>query len=145
MAHRRPPVDEAHDVEGSAQHRRVLAHRDGRGVGDVGAVEGLDDPPLADDPVVSRRRSLGRRDADGAVEVAPADLVDLVLGAAADEPDLQRLALPGQALLVEPGLELLLVDHWLPTSCSMNSAYLARAASRSLGMWRVGQRSSLAS
>ena len=35
--HRRPPVDEPHQVEGAAEHRRVGAHGDGLGVRDVGA------------------------------------------------------------------------------------------------------------
>ena len=44
-AHRRPPVDEAHQVERPAQHRRVLAHRDRRAQG--GPAPGIGDPAQA--------------------------------------------------------------------------------------------------
>ena len=55
-------------------------------------VERLDDAPLPQMPVVPALRRGRRRDAQRAVEVAPADLVDLVLGAARHEAALDRLA-----------------------------------------------------
>ena len=70
--HRRPAVDPAHQVEGAAEHRRVLAHPDGLGVGHLGAVERLDDPPLADDALVAVGRRGGRWDPDHAVDAVAA-------------------------------------------------------------------------
>ena len=103
--HRGPAVDEAHEVEGPAEHRLVGAHGDGLGVGHVRPVERLDDPPLAHDAVVARRGRARRRDAHGAVQVAPAQLVDLVLAAPGDVAVLQRRPHP-EALGVEPGGQL---------------------------------------
>ena len=92
LVHRRPPVDETHQVEGPAQDRGVGAHGDGLGVGHVGAVQGLDDAPLPVDALVPGGRRRWWRDPHRAVQVAAADLVDLVLGAAGHEPMLDRLA-----------------------------------------------------
>ncbi len=104
-AHGRPAVHEAHEVEGAAEHRGVGAQGDGLGVGDVGAVEGLDDAPLAHDALVPIGHRGGRRDADGAVHVAATHLVDLVLAAAGDVAVLDRRA-DAQALGVHPGGQL---------------------------------------
>src|SRR5262245_40019508 len=148
--HRRPAVDEAHEVEGAAEHRRIGAHRDRSGVRHVRAVQGLDDAPLAHDALVPRGRRARRRDADGAVKVAAADLVDLVLRSARDVTVLDRLALAWEPFTVHPRAEALDVDagdaraHRLPTSCSRYSAYFSRASARSFGTCRVGHMSSLA-
>src|ERR1019366_3554762 len=77
--HRRPAVDEAHDVEGPAQHAGVLAHGHGRGVGYVRPGGRPDDPPLAQDALVARGGGGARRDAQRTVDLAPPDLEDLVL------------------------------------------------------------------
>src|SRR5439155_23338968 len=61
--HRRPAVDEPHDVEGPAQDRRVGASADRLRVWHVGAVERVDDAPLAQDAVVAALRRGGGRDA----------------------------------------------------------------------------------
>ncbi len=100
--HRRPAVDPTHQVEGAAEHRRVLAHADGGGVRHLGAVERLDDAPLAQDALVAVDGRRRRRDADHAVEVAPPQLVDLVLRTAGDERVLERLTLAVEALVVHP-------------------------------------------
>ena len=89
-AHGRPAVDEAHQVEGAAQHRRVRADGDGLGVRHVRPVQRLDDPPLADDAGVPLGRCGRRRDPHGGVQVAPAQLVDLVLAAPRDVAVLER-------------------------------------------------------
>ena len=102
QAHRRPAVDEAHQVEGPAQHRGVGTDGDGPRVRHVGAVSASMMRHSRMMPVVPGLRRAGRRDAQGAVQVAPADLVDLVLGAAGDEAALDRLALSGDVLAVQP-------------------------------------------
>ena len=68
--HGGPAVDEPHEVERSAEHRRIRADGDCFGVRHVGAVEGFDDPPLPKDPVVARCGSMWRRDAQRGPEVA---------------------------------------------------------------------------
>ena len=106
--HGRPAVDEAHQVKGAPQHGLVRAQRDGLGVRHVRAAEGLDDAPLAHDPLVARRRGGRRRDPHGAVQVPPAQLVDLVLAAARDVVVFERRP-HAQPLRVEPGRQPLLV------------------------------------
>ena len=78
-AHGRPSVDEAHQVEGATQDGRVGADGNGGRVGDIGAVERLDYPPLPDDSLVAARGCGRGRYAQGAVQITSADLVDLVL------------------------------------------------------------------
>ena len=155
--HRRPAVDEAHQVEGPPEHRLVGAHGDGLGVRHVGAVERLDDPPLAHDALVARGGRARRRDAHGAVQVAAAQLVDLVLAPPGDVAVLERRPDP-EPLGVEPGRQLVDVGdrrrvglergllgraHRFPTSSSRYLAYFALAASCRLGSHCVGQMSSL--
>src|SRR3546814_17630902 len=82
VVHRRPAVDEAYQVEGAAEHARVLAQRDGFGVGHVGAGEGVDDAVLADDALGPVGRCGGGRDAHDAAQVAAGELVDVVMIAA---------------------------------------------------------------
>ena len=81
--------------------------------------------------------------AQGAVEVAAAELVDLVLAAARDEALRERLALAGETGVVHPRRESVEVDHRFPTSCSRYSANFSRAAAMRFGRCCVGQRSSL--
>ena len=143
-----PAVDEPHQVEGAAQHRRVVAHRDRFGVGHVGAGQGVDDPPLAEDARCPRRRCRARRDPQRRVQVAAADLVDLVLAASRDVALLERRARAGQSLGVEPagqrlGIEDRVGAHRFPTSCSRYSAYFSRAVASFLVLVSVGHRSSL--
>jgi hypothetical protein len=80
-------------------------------VRDIRAIECLDDPPLAHDPVVATRRRGRRWDAQRPVEVTATDLVDLVLRTARDVAVLDRLALPGESLSVHPFGESIDVDH----------------------------------
>ncbi len=155
--HRRPAVDEAHQVEGPPEHRRVGADGDGLRVRHVGPAERLDDPPLAHDALVARGGRARRGDAHGAVQVAAAQLVDLVLAAAGDVAVLERRPDP-EPLGVEPGRQLVHVGdrrhlhlqrrllgraHRFPTSSSRYLAYFALAASCRLGSHCVGQMSSL--
>ena len=132
--HRRPAVDEAHQVEGAAEHRRVLAHADGRGVRHVGAVERLDDAPLAQDALVAvgrapsaagcgsrrgGRRAGSRRSRSGCRRRRSA--------CSSGSP------LPARPCVVHPGREPVEVDHRFPTSCSRYSAYFALAAASFFG------------
>src|SRR6202022_3946489 len=143
VVHRRPAVDESHQVERTTENGGVRAHRDGRSMRHIRAVQRLDDPPLPKYPPVAVGWSAGRRDADHAGFLAAADLVDLVLGAAREKPSLYRLALAGQRGAVHPVGKARNVDHRFPTSRSRYSANLARAASRFFGIHSVGQMSSL--
>jgi len=91
LIHRGPAVDEAHQIEGPPQHLWVGAHADRRGVRDVGAIERLDDAPLAQDALVPvGRRALRWHPDDAAVPSAP-QFVDDVLGAAGQKLRLQLL------------------------------------------------------
>ena len=109
--HRRPSVHEAHQVKGTAEDRLVRAHGDGRGVGHVGSLERLDDPPLSEDALVAALRGRGWWDPDGTVQLSPADLVDLVLRPARDVGLGDLLTLPRQSGLVHPPAEAVEVDH----------------------------------
>ena len=148
IVHRRPAVDEAHQVEGAARAPTgpsQTAMR--RGVGHVGAVERLDDAPLAQDAVVARRRGpsaagcaarrAGRRGGSRRSRSACRRETkrDCSSGLA--------LARASPDLVAARPVEALDVDHRLPTSCSRYSAYFGRAAARRLGRCWVGHRSSL--
>ncbi len=100
--HRRPAVDETHQVERASQNRGVGAHANSLGVRHVGAVECLDDPPLAQDALVAVRGSAGRWHPQDAAFLAAAQLVDHVLRPAGQEPRLERLTLARQRLAVHP-------------------------------------------
>lgn len=102
LIHRRPAVDETHQIEGPAQHVGVRTHADGCGVRDIGAVERFDDAPLPQDALVAVGWCTGRRHAQHAGFLAAANLVDDVLGAAGQEVRGQRLACTGQAGVVHP-------------------------------------------
>jgi hypothetical protein len=118
--HRRPAVDETHQVEGAAEDGGVVAHPDRRGVRDLGAVEGFDDAPFAQDALVAVRWRAGRRHPQHAAVLAAADLVDDVLGAAGQEPGLQWFPDARQLLTVHPVRQACGVDvaHRLPTVVS---------------------------
>ena len=148
--HRRPAVDETHQIEGAAKHGRIGAHRDHRRVRHVGAGQRLDDPPLPQDPGVPVGRRGRRRDPHHAVQVAPADLVDLVLAAPGDVPVGQRRPCT-QPVSVHPADEPGRVGEnrcfnsgqRFPTSCSRYAANFARANASFFGRCSVGHRSSL--
>ncbi|MDT5324972.1 MAG: hypothetical protein QOF25_2124 [Mycobacterium sp.] len=161
LIHRGPSVDEAHQIERATEHRRVVAYTDGGRVRNLGAVERLDDAPLAQNPLVPVRRGTRRWHADDAALVAPGELVDHVLRAAGQKPRGQRLPRARQRRTVHPLGEAVDVDagadadvrssggcgrfgHRLPTSSSRYSANLALAASRLRGSHSDGQTSSLA-
>ena len=137
-AHRRPAIDEPHQVEGPSQHRGVLADGHGGGVGHLGPVQGLDDAPLAQDALITVGRRLRWRDADHTAGLTPADLVDVVLGTTGQDAVLDGLALARQPLPVHPGGQPLEVDHRFPSSSSMYSANLALAASSFPGIHSDG-------
>ena len=95
------------------------------GVGYLGPVERLDDPPLPQDagiPALGRR---GGRDPHRAVELTALDLVDLVLRAARHVAVLDRFTFAGEPDVVHPGLELLDVDHTFPISSSRLSLIMS--------------------
>src|SRR5439155_4150333 len=129
LVHRRPAVDEAHQVERAPGDGGVVAHGNGLGVGYVGPLEGGDDAPLPQDPVVPVSRRFRRRDADGAAQLAAMDVVELVLRAAREQAVLDGLTLARWDVVVHPRRQPLEVDHKFPTSCSRYSANLALAAS----------------
>ncbi len=114
--HGRPAVHVAHQIEGAPEHRLVVARGDGRGMGHVGPVERLDDPPLADDPRVAGLRRGGRGDPQCAVHITSVDLVDLVLGPPGDEGVLDGCT-HTEAPLVHPRFQSFDGDHHrFPTS-----------------------------
>jgi hypothetical protein len=92
-------------------YQRFGAAGDGPGTRDVGAGQGVDDAPFPEDARVAVGRRRRRRDPHGAAQLTPADLVDLVLRAAGKQPVREGLALPGQALVVQPPGEAPDVDH----------------------------------
>ena len=116
--HRRPAVDEAHQVEGPAEHGRVLARGDRGRVRHVGPGERREDAPLAQDALVARGRRAGRRDAQGSLQIAATDLVDLVLRAPGQEALRERLGATTQAAGVHPCDEAFEIDHSFPGSMS---------------------------
>ena len=122
LVHRRPAVDEPHQIEGPAQNRSIRADADGCGMRHVGAVESLDDPPLPQDALVPVGRGSCGGHAKDAHVLAAADLVDDVLRAAGEEARLERLTLASQTRAVHPigeprGVDLFF-GHRLPTSFS---------------------------
>ena len=136
-AHRRPAVDEAHQVEGPAEHRGVGADGDGLGVGHVGAVERLDDAPLAEDArrpgsrAPSAAGCAGRRGARrGGSRRSRSGCRRRRSGTR-----WARRCRRAGPWLVEPGAaSRSSVDHHrFPTSCSRYSANFARAAASFFG------------
>ena len=89
----------------------VAAGRVGLGVGDVGPVQGMQDPVLPQHRLVPALGHHPGRPAQHGAEVAPGDLEDLVRCPAADEAGGHRLPPPGQVLGVHPRPEALLVDQ----------------------------------
>ena len=119
--HRRPAVDEAHQIERAPEDLGIGADSDRLRVGDVGAVEGFDDAPLPQDALVAVRGCAGRWHPQHAAGVTAGDLVDDVLGTAGQKSGVERLSRAGQRRVVHPcrqpaGVERL--GHRLPTSCS---------------------------
>ncbi len=166
-AHRRPAVDVLHHIEAAPHELGVVAHRQRPGVGDVGVGQRGQQPVLAQHGLVAPVGDDARRTAQRHAVPAAADLEQLVRRAARDERGLDRLARPGQAVLVEELLQALEVDqpprarlvvdnrsstgsssaafpgdraggHWLATSCSRCSANFWRAAASFSGRCSVG-------
>ncbi len=80
--HRGPAVDVLHQIEAAPHESGVVAHGQGPGVGDVGVGQRREQPVLAQHGLVAPGGDDAGRTAQGHAVPAPADLEQLVGGAA---------------------------------------------------------------
>jgi hypothetical protein len=103
LAVTQPAVDQGHQVEAHADHRRIIAIGDEAGVRHIRPGESRQDPGLAADDLLAVGTWPLRRPAQHHLGAAPPDRHDQVAGPAAEHPDLQGAIAHAGRVGVEPG------------------------------------------